>query len=216
MSGASSTRIATSRNGLGRAPRDGEAFVTVLRCTAKLLKRLRQPRKPVEPAPHGNPLGEWYADIDSWRRQPFVVMLNAATGALLVLPGNAAGLRRLHQAAMLQFAAVCGHFGLEGPAVDAELAGFDRGFDFAATRDRSLVSSLNQRKFEQWLDLEHSERSLAESAARDWDGLFAHPSLPRGNGRMSTYHRPLDLVRQRLAAATGSLRVPHPGSQLLH
>lgn len=54
--------------------------MTVLRCTSKLLKRLKQSAKPVEPAPQDNPLGEWYADIDFWRRQPFVVMLNAATG----------------------------------------------------------------------------------------------------------------------------------------
>lgn len=32
--------------------------MTVLRRTAKLLKRLKQPAKPDEPAPHGNPPGE--------------------------------------------------------------------------------------------------------------------------------------------------------------
>ena len=52
--------------------------MTVLRCSAKLLKRLRQPAKPPEPAPADNPLGEWYADIDFIHRQPFVLMMNAA------------------------------------------------------------------------------------------------------------------------------------------
>ena len=69
--------------------------MTVLRCTAKLLKRLKQPAKPAEPAPQANPLGEWYADVDFWHRKPFVVMINAATGIVLVLHGNAAGLRVL-------------------------------------------------------------------------------------------------------------------------
>ena len=118
--------------------------MTILRCTAKLLKRLKQPPKPAEPSPETNPLGEWYADLDFWRRQPFVVMLNAATGAVLVLPGNAAGLRTLHENALLQFAAICEHFGLRGAGVDAELGGFHAGFACAATRDRSLLSSLEK------------------------------------------------------------------------
>ena len=63
--------------------------MTVLRCTAKLLKRFKQPAKLPEPEPQANPLGEWYADMDFWNRKPYVVMLNAATGAMLVLNGNA-------------------------------------------------------------------------------------------------------------------------------
>ena len=115
--------------------------MTILRCTAKLLKRLKQPAKPVEPEPQGNPLGEWYADIDFWRRQPFVVMLNAASGAVLVLPGNAEGLRRLHERALLQFAEICEHVGLHGSGVDAELHGFDAGFAFASLFPARLVRS---------------------------------------------------------------------------
>lgn len=172
--------------------------MTVLRCTAKLLKRLKQPAKPPEPAPQTNPLGEWYADIDFWRRQPFVVMLNAATGAVLVLPGDASGLRRLHERALLQFAAISEHVGLRGPGVDAELHGFDAGFTFGATRDRSLLASLNQRKFGFWMALEHSDRSLPEAAAHEWDGLFKHPALGRNERHNMEYHRPLDLLRQRL------------------
>lgn len=175
--------------------------MTVLRCTAKLLKRLKQPAKPPEPVPEANPLGEWYADIDVWRRQPFVVLLNAATGALLALRGNAANLRVLHERALLQFAAIAEHHGLRGAGVDAELHGFDAGFAYASTRDRSLVSSLNQRKFELWMMLEHSDRSLPEAAARDWDGLFKHPALGRNTRHAMEYHRPLDLLRQRLLPA---------------
>lgn len=175
--------------------------MTVLRCTAKLLKRLKQPAKPPEPAPQGNPLGEWYADIDFWNRKPFVVMLNAATGAALVLNGNAAGLRRLHERALLQFASLCEYFDIRGPGVDAELHGFDAGFAFATTRDRSLLSSLNQRKFGAWMQFEHNECSLADAAVSEWSGLFKHPSLGRDARFNSEYHRPLDLIRQRLVPA---------------
>lgn len=190
--------------------------MTVLRCTGKLLKRLKQRAKPPEPAPETNPLGEWYADIDFWHRQPFVVMLNAATGVVLVLPGDAPGLRRLHERALLQFAAICEHYGLRGSGVDAELHGFDAGFTFAATRDRSLLASLNQRKLGVWLGLEHNGYSLAESAAVDWGGLFKHPSLGRNQRHNMDYHRPLDLLRQHFIPAAEVIhfnRIAQPDSR---
>ncbi len=175
--------------------------MTVLRCTAKLLKRLKQPAKPREPAPESNPLGEWYADIDFWNRQPFVVMLNVATGAVLVLPGDASGLRRLNEKALLQFAAISEHYGVRGAGVDAELHGFDAGFAFAATRDRSLLSSLNQRKLGVWLGLEHHDVPMLENASLEWEGLYKHASLGRNTHHNTDYHRPLDLLRQHLLAA---------------
>jgi hypothetical protein len=179
----------------------GARNMTVLRCTAKLLKRLKQPAKPTEPAPETNPLGEWYADIDFWRRQPFVVMLNVATGAVLVLPGDAAGLRRLHEKALLQFAAISEHYGMRGADVDAELHGFDAGFAFAATRDRSLLSSINQRKLGVWLRLEQRDGLLVESASLEWDGLYKHASVGRNTRHNMDYHCPLDLLRQHLLPA---------------
>lgn len=184
--------------------------MTVLRCTAKLLKRLKQPVKPPEPAPQDNPLGEWYADIDFWRRQPFVVMLNAATGVMLALPGDASNLRRLQERALLQFAAICGRLGLDGAGVDAELHGFDAGFDFAATRDRSLLASINNRKYALWTGLEQTELSLLELAAQEWEGLFQHPSLGRDPRYNSEYHQPLDLLRQRLLPAAQILPFKRP------
>jgi hypothetical protein len=189
--------------------------MTVLRCTAKLLKRLKQPAKPPEPEPETNPLGEWYADIDVWNRQPFVVMLNVATGAVLVLPGDAAGLRRLNEKALLQFAAISEHYGVRGAGVDAELHGFDAGFAFGATRDRNVLSSLNQRKLAVWLRLEHRGGLLVESAAQEWDGLYKHASAGRNTRHNTDYHRPLDLLRQHLLPAAQTLpfnRSPHPAS----
>lgn len=172
--------------------------MTVLRCTAKLLERFKQAAKPPEPAPQANPLGEWYADVDVWRRRPFVLMLNATTGATLVLPGDAAGLRRLNERALLQFAGLCEHFGLRGDDVDAELGGFDAGFAFGATRDRSLPGTMNQYRFETWMQFEHDGPSPVRAAERLWAGLFGHPALGPDARHGGRYHRPLDLLRARL------------------
>jgi hypothetical protein len=185
--------------------------MTVLRCTARLLKRLKNPAKPPEPAAQDNPLGEWYADVDSWQRQPFVVMLNVATGAVLVLPGNAAGLRVLHECASQQFATVSERFGVRGAGVDAELQGFQSGFVFAATRDRSVLASLNQRKLAVWLGLE-AGHTLLECAMREWRGLYQHPSLGRTTRHNPEYHSPLDLLRQHLLPAAGVLPFARAGS----
>ena len=190
--------------------------MTVLRCTAKLLKRLKQPAKPPEPAPQSNPLGEWYADLDFWHGKPFVVMLNVATGLLLVLNGNAAGLRRLHERAFLQFASLCEHFGLRGPGVEAELRGFDGGFVFARTLDRSVLSSLNQRKTGAWMGFEWNDRSLVEEAMQEWEGLYQHPALGRNAQFNMEYHKPLDLARQRLGASATGVPFLHPSGARLH
>ena len=184
--------------------------MTVLRCTAKLLKRLRQPERPPEPEPDGNPLGEWYADLDIWRRQPFVVMLNAATGAVLVLPGDAATLRKLEASARRQLEVIGRKFKLDGAAFEAELQGFDIGVIYGRTRDRSLLSSLNNRKLGVWMGLEHGDAPLETIAAREWEGLFAHPSLGR-HPLGGAYHRPLDLLRARLLPSAAIIPIASTG-----
>lgn len=174
--------------------------MTVLRCTAKLLKRLKQPLKPPEPAAQTNPLGEWYADLDVCQRRPYVVMMNRATGVVLFLGGYAADMRALNESAFLQFASLCERLGLRGAGVDAELHGFDEGFAFAATRDRHLLGSMNERKFTARYALAGGE-SMDNMALREWMGLFHHPDVPGVKGRYD-YRRPFDLARARLTVTT--------------
>lgn len=181
--------------------------MTVLRCTAKLLKRLKLPAQPAEPVAQDNPLGEWYADIDFWNRKPYVVMLNAATGAVLVLDGNAAGLRVLHERAALQFASLCAYYGIDSDAVDAEVAALQTGFAFGATADRSLLASINQRKQAAWLRFEYDGWSLVDAASIEWDGLFRHPGLPPSTRHMN-WHRPLALLQQHLLPAAQIIVFP--------
>lgn len=193
---------------------------TVLRCTAKLLKRLRQPRKLPEPSPAGNPLGEWYADLDFFDREPFVVLLNAATGASLLLPGRAAALRDLHIHGGQQLFKLFLCFGLDPDTTlaGAELRAWDERPAYANTRDRSLLGSLNRYKLEAWHHFACGDRSLLDVAARQWDGLFRHPAMAQ-HGRPYGYdawQRPLDLVHERLIADDLSQSMTPSSNRILH
>ena len=172
----------------------------LLRATARLRKRLRQPARPPEPeAPPGNPLGEWYADIDFLDREPFVVLLNAATGAGMVLPGRAADLRALHVHARDQFCNLLLHYGFDpdSPLCATELSAWDAAPTYAATADRSLLGSMNRFKDDAWHHFAYVNRSLPDAAAGQWEGLFRHPDLARTRKRYdySAWQRPVDLVR---------------------
>lgn len=175
----------------------------LIRATAKLLKRLRLPAKPPEPeVADAAPLGEWYADIDFIDREPFVVMLNAATGVGLVLPGRAAELRKLHTHARDQLALLFVHYGIGGALADAELRAWTAPPHYAATRDRSLLGSLRQFKDATWYRFAYDGRALPMAAGDQWQGLFRHPSLAKAGERYGYQHwqRPLDLALARLQA----------------
>lgn len=182
----------------------------LIRATARLRKRLRQPARPPEPAaPPANPLGEWYADVDFLDREPFVVLLNAATGAGMVLPGRAADLRMLHVHARDQFRKLLLHYGFDpdSPLCAAELSAWDEAPTYAATADRSLLASMNRCKDDAWYHFAYVNRPLPEAAARQWEGLFTHPSfVQEGRSRQhhSAWRQPLELVRERLGEAGGA------------
>jgi hypothetical protein len=172
-----------------------------LRCTAKLLKRLHQPAKLPKPPMPSNPLGEWYADLDFFDRKPFVALLNASTGVGLVLPGHAELLKHLHIHAGQQLFKLLLHydFNPEWPQCTAELAAWEAPPTYANSSDRSLSGSLNRFKLEAWHSFADRNRSLPEIAASWWEGIFGHPSLPKSHRGSGHYHRPLDLVLDKLA-----------------
>ncbi len=175
----------------------------LIRATAKLRKRLRLPAKLPEPvAPPPNPLGEWYADIDFIDREPFVLLLNAATGAGLVLPGRVDDLRALHIHAGQQFFKLLLHYGLDldSPLCSAELLAWESPPAYAMARDRSLLGSLRQFKDHAWHHFAYRNRSLPEAAAGQWEGFFRHPSMVADGARYDhrAWEKPLDLVRARL------------------
>ena len=117
----------------------GKAMLT-LRCTEKLLKRLKQPL-PVQPVTSTNPLGEWYAAIDSYDREPFVLLLNAQTGITLVLPARAKHLKEINFYAAVQLALLFEHYGVQSSLADAELLAWQQPLQFAKTQSPSLLTS---------------------------------------------------------------------------
>lgn len=170
-----------------------------LRCTEKLLKRFKQP-KPVEAAPCTNPLGEWYGAIDSYDREPFLLMLNAQTGITLVLPARANQLKEINFYAAVQLALLFEHYGIQSPLAEAELLAWQQPIQFAKTQSRSLLTSMNRLRDDTWDDFEHHDLTYNESAARQWLGLFKKP----GEKKATAWTRPI----QNLYACFG-ISPPH-------
>ena len=171
--------------------------MTTLHCSQKLLKRLRlDPRALPVPPPSGNPLGAWCADIDFIDRQPFVLLMNAATGLNLVLMGGAEHLKQLHTKAAEQFDWVLETCGIAGPLAQAELDALRAPFAFARNTNRSLVASMNQRKYQVWTQFAYHRLTAFEAALRELDTPFSRKDLP-GGGYMGFHHAP-DLLRARL------------------
>ncbi len=187
--------------------------MTTLRCSQKLLKRLRQPANLPEPPPADNPLGEWCADIDFIDRAPFVLLMNAATGLVLVLPGKAADLRELHAMAALQLAGLLEECGIGGPLAQAELDALHAPFALARNSNRSLVASMNHRKFEVWLQFAHNGLRAYEAAVHGLETPFSRKDLPVGAGPCGHYHFSSDLLRQRLLPSAKILPFAAPGTR---
>jgi hypothetical protein len=164
--------------------------MTVLRCSQKLLKRLKQPARPPEPAAQDNPLGEWYGDLFFNDREPFVLLLNADTGAVLVLPGRAADLRMLGRHAEYQLAMLLGTAGIGTLDAVREAVAWREPIVFARTASRSLTSLMNQRKWEAWMYYEEGMAPML-IAARLWQTLFKRQGA-------RDYSKAFDLLRARL------------------
>lgn len=181
----------------------------VLRASTKLRKRLRLPATLPEPAAASdNPLGEWLADIDFIDRQPFALVMNAATGLALVLPARAADLRRLHEMVAEQLGALLSVLGIDGVLAEAELDAWSVPPRFARSVDRSLVAAMNQRRFEAWMQFAHNHLSAFEVALRLADTPFRRKDLGRD------YHYVIDLLRARLRPSAKIISLP--GSNTRH
>ncbi|WP_426662330.1 DUF6933 domain-containing protein [Rhodanobacter aciditrophus] len=166
--------------------------MTVVRCSQKLLKRLRLPSASPEPPPADNPLGEWCADIDFIDRQPFALLMNAATGVVLVLPARVADLKRLHEMAAKQLRFLFAACDIGGAFAEAELDAWRLPPAFARNTNRSLVASMNQRKYEAWAQFAWNHLTAFEVAQRMLETPFSRKDLGRD------YHYATDLLRRHL------------------
>jgi hypothetical protein len=182
--------------------------VTVIRCSQKLLKRLRLSPAPPEPEPQDNPLGEWCADIDFIDRQPFVLLMNAATGTVLVVPTCAADLKQLHNMAAQQLRFLFAACGIDGALAQAELDAWRLPPAFARNGNRSLVSSMNQRKYEAWSQFAHNRLTAFEVALRMLETPFSRKDLGRD------FHFAADMLRARLLPSAKI--IPLPAARVMH
>ena len=166
--------------------------MTVLHCSQKLLKRLKESANPPEPSPQHNPLGEWYGDIDFIDRQPFVLLMNGATGLVLVLPGHAEFLKRLHECATQQLGPLLDACGIGGALAEAEVDAWRQPATYARNGNRSLVASMNQRKQDAWAQFAYNRLPAFEVALRMLETPFRRKDLGKD------FHVAPDLVRARL------------------
>lgn len=181
--------------------------MTVVRCSQKLLKRLRVPPATVEPIPSDSPLGEWCADIDFIDRQPFVLLMNAATGTVLVVPGRTADLKRLHEMAAEQLRLLFAASGISGALAEGELDAWRLPPTLARNGNRSLVSSMNQRKYEAWSQFAHHRLTGFEVALRMLETPFSRKDLGRD------FHFAVDMLRARLMPSAKIIPL-HPAHNL--
>lgn len=183
--------------------------MTVLHCSQKLLKRLRQPTALANAPPADNPLGPWCADIDFIDRQPYVLLMNAATGLMLVLPGKAADLKQLHMMAARQLQGVLEELAIGGPLAQAELDELALPFVYARNGNRSLVASMNQRKYHVWSQFAYNRLTAYEVALGELDYPFTRKDLPT-SGRHGGYHTAPDLLRAQLLPSAKILPFASP------
>lgn len=158
--------------------------MTVLRCTAKLLKAMKA--RPVSnPAPATNRLGEWTANLVRVSRIQLVIAVSEPTRFGLVVdaaPYADITLRlqqRLFKA--LMFIGVPADLA----ATEAETMG---SIEIAATNSRSVLGTLNQFAFEIECDIHHGlAQAAAELTERLADTIVCNP---KGIGH------PADRVRE--------------------
>ena len=63
--------------------------MVVLRCTAKLLKRLKMEKEPLkDPGPSNTVLGDWYANVIYLERQPLVLAVSENSLLPLLMPAR--------------------------------------------------------------------------------------------------------------------------------
>ncbi len=117
--------------------------VVNLRCTAKLLKKLKE--KPLaDPAPPDNRLGDWYANVLNIGYNRLVLVTSERSLLSLVVPIKDSG--RLRERVRERAHALLFKLGVPPALAAAEVRGMDR-MPFAKTANRSVLASMNDFAF---------------------------------------------------------------------
>lgn len=123
----------------------------VVRCTAKLLRRL-QAEPDLRPANSTTGLGDWYATVLPWRPRHLVMLVNEASRLPVVLPARE--ISTLGQRIPDAIARVLEDLGIAAKAIDQEYRAMAE-ITFAKTASRSVLGTMNEFV----LYLEHMLRS---------------------------------------------------------
>lgn len=111
----------------------------VLRCTAKLQKRLKL-SKLADPGPSTTALGDWYGNVFHVGRQPLLILTNEKLLLSVVLPARELdALQALFSIALMKLLL---RLGIPGAAIDRELAQMTE-IAYGPTRNRSVLGTMN-------------------------------------------------------------------------
>lgn len=111
----------------------------VLRCTAKLQKRLKLP-KLADPGPSRTALGDWYGNVFHVGRQPLLILTSERSLLSVVL--HAREMDALQATFSMALMKLLLRIGIPAVAVDRELAQMNE-IAFGPTRNRSVLGTMN-------------------------------------------------------------------------
>lgn len=167
----------------------------ILRCTAKLLSRLKVPVATAPPSSTTR-LGDWYATILIWRPAHRVLLVNELTRLAVVLPARE--LSTLAQRIPDAVARVLLDIGVEPGVVEEERRAMAE-ISFAKTASRSVLGTMNEHVF--FLEhLRESEPNLTDNALSMWLGKTLVTIPPLG------YEIPAEMAGKALARSGGEPR----------
>jgi hypothetical protein len=119
--------------------------LVALRCTQRLLRRLRVDRAPEAPGEATNALGHWYANVLTFNRTPIVLALSERSLLSVILPG--APFSSLTTRFPPALAELLHALAVPADQVAAEVA-LMSSLTIAATASRRVVGCLTQYAFE--------------------------------------------------------------------
>ncbi len=115
--------------------------MVVLRCTAKLLKRLKMGKEPLkDPEPSTTVLGDWYANIVYVDRRPLVLAISEKSLLPLLVPAR--DLDQLPDHLMRALVERIQRMGLPDTVIRQEMSRMEPVF-YGKTANRSVLGSMN-------------------------------------------------------------------------
>jgi uncharacterized protein DUF6933 len=131
-----------------------EGILVALRCTKRLLRRLRTDVASVVGEP-GNALGHWYANVLTINRAPLVIAVSERSLLSVVLPG--APFNTLVARFPRALAELLHHLSVPDSQINKELQATSP-LTIAATASRKVLGCLNQYAFELEADFHYNPR----------------------------------------------------------